>query len=198
MRNQIPTRTLGLERFALNHCVTWPPMPFCGDRHKNVGSPKRTGWERRLERKWRFCHSEKHFILYLPVLLWNRLSSSEHFIIQSLSPFTEECARFNGVPRLFPLKYSWAFSSFFHGHLFPPQGRGLEEARRGSRCRRHVQVWRVLQHLLLAPGGEGSARLPRNQAYSPQIWKKGTVETLHPGTRELTVSSLPVSAHCTR
>lgn len=27
--------------------------------------------------------------------------------------------RFNGVPRLFPLKYAWAFSSLFHAHLFP-------------------------------------------------------------------------------
>lgn len=34
-----------------------------------------------------------------------------------LSPFTDECTAFNGVPRLFPLKYSWAVSSFFHAHL---------------------------------------------------------------------------------
>lgn len=41
----------------------------------------------------------------------------EYFIIQPLSPFTEECTKFNGVPWLFPLKYSWAFSSFFRLHL---------------------------------------------------------------------------------
>lgn len=118
VRKQIPTETLRLERSVLNHCPIWPPTPLCVVGHMNVGSLRRTGCEGRLERKCRICHGEKHFISYLPVLLWNRLSSSEHFIIQSLSPFTEECTRFNGVPWLFPLKYSWAFSSFFHAHLF--------------------------------------------------------------------------------
>lgn len=44
--------------------------------------------------------------------------------------------------------------------------------------------------LLPASGGERKCSSPRKHACSPQIWKKGSVETTHSGTRDLTVSFL--------